>query len=600
MVNIKNILTQVNSPHDLKKLSLGVLPQLCQELRRSIIDTVATKGGHLGANLGTIELTVAIHYVFDLPYDKLVWDVGHQSYAHKILTGRRHNFDTIRQWGGLSGFPKRDESIYDDFGTGHSSTSISAVLGMAVASSHKALMRNHIAVIGDGAMTGGMAFEALNHLGDTDQNVLVILNDNNMSIDPNVGALRHHLSQSKTNTSKSIFEHLNINYQGPIDGHQVIKLVEVLEELKYVTGPRLLHCLTMKGKGFEPAEKSQTRWHAPGKFDSTTGEIKKNTFVTPQPLKYQDVFGKTILELAQLNPYIVGVSPAMLSGGSLSIMKETMPDRVFDVGIAEQHAVTFSAGMATQGLTVFCNIYSSFLQRAYDQVIHDVCLQKLPVVFCIDRAGLVGSDGPTHHGLYDIAFLRCIPNMIVAAPINEIELRNLMFTAQLSKIQENHKAFAIRYPRGEGRLVNWQQPFEEIAIGRGQILKEGHQIIILSIGTIGNVAAEAIESLALEGIKIGHFDMRFVSPIDIDLIHHAAQQYEIIITIEDGTLPGGFGSAVSEALHLLNYHNRLVCMGVPNEIIHHGEPHQQFDYCELSSKHIQAQVFSVLDELTYA
>jgi 1-deoxy-D-xylulose-5-phosphate synthase len=396
MVNIKNILTQVNSPHDLKKLSLGVLPQLCQELRRSIIDTVATKGGHLGANLGTIELTVAIHYVFDLPYDKLVWDVGHQSYAHKILTGRRHNFDTIRQWGGLSGFPKRDESIYDDFGTGHSSTSISAVLGMAVASSHKALMRNHIAVIGDGAMTGGMAFEALNHLGDTDQNVLVILNDNNMSIDPNVGALRHHLSQSKTNTSKSIFEHLNINYQGPIDGHQVIKLVEVLEELKYVTGPRLLHCLTMKGKGFEPAEKSQTRWHAPGKFDSTTGEIKKNTFVTPQPLKYQDVFGKTILELAQLNPYIVGVSPAMLSGGSLSIMKETMPDRVFDVGIAEQHAVTFSAGMATQGLTVFCNIYSSFLQRAYDQVIHDVCLQKLPVVFCIDRAGLVGSDGPTH------------------------------------------------------------------------------------------------------------------------------------------------------------------------------------------------------------
>src|SRR3954465_3012568 len=540
------LLAQINSPDDMKNLDQVQLVQLCEELRQFIIDCVSVHGGHFGASLGVVELTVALHYVFNTPDDQLVWDVGHQAYGHKILTGRRKVFHTNRKYGGLSGFPKRSESIYDTFGVGHSSTSISAALGMAIASKYKGeTHRRHIAVIGDGAMTAGLPFEALNHAGVSGANVLVILNDNNMSIDPNVGALKEYLTDittSKTwnkmrddvwkilgkmpyaktqqkwaskieaslkgmvSQSSNLFEALGMRYFGPIDGHNVIKLAETIRDLSAIPGPKLLHIKTVKGKGYELAEKEQTLWHAPGTFDKITGKINKKIITVPEPPKYQDVFGHTIVELANDNPLIMGITPAMPSGCSLKFMMDAMPDRALDVGIAEQHAVTLSAGMATQGLKVFCNIYSSFMQRAYDMVIHDVAIQKLPVIFCLDRAGLVGEDGPTHHGAYDIPFMRCIPNLVVSAPMNEQELRNLMYTAQS---EDNKLPFVIRYPRGEGVMPEWRTEMKEIEIGKGRKLREGEELAILSLGHPGNFAASAIRDLKNEGLNIGHYDMRF-------------------------------------------------------------------------------------------
>src|SRR5690554_5050325 len=539
-----HLLERIDFPQDLReKIQEDELPELCDELRDFIIDVVSTKGGHFSASLGVVELTVALHYVFNTPYDQLVWDVGHQAYGHKILTGRRENFHTNRKYKGISGFPKRSESEYDTFGVGHSSTSISAALGMAVGSRlQNNRERQHVAVIGDGAMTAGLAFEGLNHGGVEDSNMLVVLNDNCMSIDPNVGALKEYLTDITTSHTynkvkdevwsllgkiskfgpnaqaivqkvenglksamlkqSNLFESLNFRYFGPIDGHDVTHLVEVLKDLKDIPGPKILHVLTTKGKGYELAEKDQTKWHAPGLFNKETGEIIKVTPKDPQPPKYQDVFGHTIVELAERNEKIVGVTPAMPSGSSMNIMMEAMPKRAFDVGIAEQHAVTFSAGMATSGLVPFCNIYSSFMQRAYDQVIHDVALQKLQVVFCLDRAGVAGADGPTHHGAYDIAYMRCIPNMIVAAPMNEEELRNMMFTAQV----ENNGPFTIRYPRGKGVMPDWKRSFNEIPVGKGRVVCEGEDLALLTIGHIGNEAVKACQELNQEGIFPAHYD----------------------------------------------------------------------------------------------
>src|SRR6476661_3022713 len=551
------LLRQINSPEDLKKLPREKLHQVCDELRQYIIDVVSVLGGHCGARLGVVELTVALHYIFNTPYDQLVWDVGHQAYGHKILTGRRDNFITNRKYNGLSGFPKRGESEYDTYGVGHSSTSISAALGMAMAAKYKGEKdRKSIAVIGDGAMTAGIAFEALNHAGVADTDLLIILNDNCMSIDPNVGALKEYLTDITTShtynkvrddvwkllgklpvgknfsrtmghklseglkgmvsSSSNLFEALKLRYFGPIDGHNVTKLVDTLKDLREIPGPKILHIITVKGKGYALAEKDQTKWHAPGLFDKITGEIYKKKFEIPQPPKYQDVFGHSIIELAEKNDKIMGVTPAMPSGSSLKFMMDKMPDRSFDVGICEQHAVTLSAGMATQGLRVFCNIYSSFMQRAYDQVVHDVAIQKLPVVFCLDRGGLVGEDGPTHHGAYDIAYFRCIPNMIISAPMNEQQLRNLMYTAQLDSIK---LPFVIRYPRGEGVMQNWQTPFEKLEIGKGRKLKEGNDLAILSIGHPGNFATTAIRQLKSDNINAAHYDLRFVKPIDEALLH---------------------------------------------------------------------------------
>ncbi len=528
------LLNEINSPDDLKKLNKNQLKQVCDELRQFIVDCVSVHGGHFGASLGVVELTVALHYVFNTPDDQLVWDVGHQAYGHKILTGRRKVFHTNRKYGGISGFPKRSESIYDTFGVGHSSTSISAALGMAIASKYKGEEhRRHIAVIGDGAMTAGLPFEALNHAGVSNANVLIILNDNNMSIDPNVGGLKEYLTDITTShsynrfrddvwkvlgklptkdfqrlaskieaglkgvvsKSSNLFEALGLRYFGPIDGHNVLKLTETLKSLNDIPGPKLLHIKTVKGKGFGLAEKDQTLWHAPGTFDKITGKINKKIVTVPEPPKYQDVFGHTIVELAEKNKLIMGITPAMPSGSSLKFMMDAMPDRAIDVGIAEQHAVTLSAGMATQGLKVFCNIYSSFMQRAYDMVIHDVAIQKLPVVFCLDRAGLVGDDGPTHHGAYDIAFMRCIPNMIVAAPMNEAELRNMMYTAQLPEMDA---PYTIRYPRGQGVMPQWRTPFEKIETGTGRKIADGQEVAILTIGHPGNFAVAACKMLAEE------------------------------------------------------------------------------------------------------
>ncbi|MFY7910146.1 MAG: 1-deoxy-D-xylulose-5-phosphate synthase [Emticicia sp.] len=590
-----NILSSINCPDDLKKLRIEQLPQLCDELRQFIIDTVATHGGHFGANLGTVELTVALHYVFDLPHDKLVWDVGHQAYGHKILTGRRDNFHSIRQLNGISGFPKRDESIYDDFGTGHSSTSISAALGMSVASKHKNENRQHIAVIGDGALTAGLAFEALNQVGDIDNNVLIVFNDNSISIDSNVGALKKHfqyLTESKeiirmlALKHDTIFDVMSIPYDGPVDGHNVGELVKKFRELKKIQGPKVLHCATVKGKGYQLAEKDQTFWHAPGKFDPKTGELKKSLVVSQKPIKYQDVFGRTLVELARVNPQIVAVTPAMLSGSSLNIMKDIMEKRVFDVGIAEQHAVTFSAGLATQGLTVFCSIYSSFMQRAYDQVIHDVCLQKLPVIFCLDRAGLVGADGPTHHGIYDLAYMRCIPNIVVAAPMNEQELRNMMYTFQLPEFQQKGLAFSIRYPRGEGVMINWETPFDIIEIGKGRKIKSGYDLAILSVGQIGNVVVDACEALEKQGISAAHYDMRFVKPLDQEMLQEVFENFDKIITIEDGCLNGGFGSAVLETMIQMGYRHNIERLGISDEVVEHGETHQLYELCGIDKKAI--------------
>ncbi len=616
-MNIKAgpLLQEINNPDDLKKLSRKQLHQVCNELRQYIIDVVSVYGGHFGASLGVVELSVALHYVFNTPYDQLVWDVGHQAYGHKILTGRRENFSSNRKYNGLSGFPKRSESEYDTFGVGHSSTSISAALGMAMASHYKGEKdRQHIAVIGDGAMTAGLAFEAMNHAGIEKSNVLIILNDNCMSIDANVGALKEYLTDITTShsyndlrdsvwkilgklpvgknftqgmaskleaslkgmvsKSSNLFEALQLRYFGPIDGHNITKLVDTLNDLKDIPGPKILHIKTVKGKGYGLAEKDQTKWHAPGLFDKITGEIQQKTFNIPQAPKYQDVFGYTIIELAQKNKKIFGITPAMPSGSSLKLMMDQMPDRAFDVGICEQHAVTLSAGMATQGMKVFCNIYSSFMQRAYDMVIHDVAIQKLPVIFCLDRSGLVGEDGPTHHGCYDIAYMRCIPNMIVSAPMNEAELRNLMFTAQLDT---TILPFVIRYPRGEGVMSEWKTEMQEIKIGTGRKLKDGKDIAVLSFGHPGNFAAAAIRDVKSEGINPAHYDMRFVKPLDESMLHEVFSNYNKVITVEDGTIVGGFGSAILEFMNAHGYKAMIKIMGIPDRLVEHGSPKQLYD-----------------------
>ena len=558
----KKILDHILTPKDLRLLPANDLPKLAQELRQFIIEIIATKGGHLGASLGVIELTIALHYVFKTPEDLLIWDVGHQAYGHKILTGRKSDFHTNRQLNGLSGFPKRSESIYDSFGTGHASTSISAALGMAIASQLKGLEKHHIAVIGDASIAGGMAFEGLNHAGVTDANLLVILNDNAIGIDPSVGALKQYLTDVKKREQKqdNIFEALNFEYSGPVDGHDLKALIKELQRLKKIDGPKFLHVITTKGKGLKQAETNQVVYHSPGKFDVETGDLipKKQEDLPP---KFQDVFGLTLVELAKKNPRIVGITPAMPTGSSLKYMMDTFPDRAFDVGIAEQHAVTLASGMATQGLVPFCAIYSTFLQRSYDQVIHDVALQNLPVIFCLDRAGLVGQDGATHHGVFDIAYLRCIPNLIIAAPRNEIELRNIMYTAQKGL----DRPIAIRYPRGRGEILAWKTDFNPVEIGRGKQLKHGENTAVLSVGAVASNIQKAIKKL-----NIAHYDMRFVKPLDIDLLHDIFNTYHTIITVENGTVCGGFGSAVLEFASKYNYKNTVHMKGIPDRFVEQG------------------------------
>lgn len=627
------LLKLIDSPADLRQLRKEQLSQLCDELRQYIIDVVSVHGGHFAASLGVVELTVALHYIYDTPYDQLVWDVGHQAYGHKILTGRRDNFHTNRKYKGLSGFPKRSESEYDAFGVGHSSTSISAALGMALAAKQKGENRKTIAVIGDGAMTAGQAFEAMNHAGVSDTDILIILNDNCMSIDPNVGALKEYLTDITTsptynkvkddiwkalgklpvganfsreiaskiehsikgfiNKSSNLFEALKLRYFGPIDGHNISKLVDILNDLQDIPGPKILHVVTVKGKGYALAEKDQTKWHAPGLFDKITGEIYTKTYTVPQPPKYQDVFGHTILELAEQNEKIWGITPAMPSGSSLKFMMEKMPHRAIDVGICEQHAVTLSAGLATQGMKVFCNIYSSFMQRAYDQVVHDVAIQNLPVIFCLDRAGLVGEDGPTHHGAYDIAYMRCIPNMVVFAPMNEIELRNIMYTAQLDEFSH---PIAIRYPRGNGVIADWRKSFEKIEIGTGRKLKDGEEVAILSLGHAGNFATRAIRELVTEGIHPAHYDMRFVKPLDEKLLHEVFSKYSKIITVEDGTIVGGFGSAVLEFMARHGYSAKVKMLGIPDKVVEHGSPAELHRECGYDAEAIAVAVREMVPE----
>ncbi len=561
------LLDNIDYPYKLRQLEKEALPLLAKELREFIINIVSAKEGHLGASLGVVELTIALHYVFNTPDDKLIWDVGHQAYGHKILTGRRSVFETNRQFGGISGFPKRGESAYDTFGTGHSSTSISAILGMAIASQLKGdYNKNHIAVIGDASIASGMAFEALNHLGETNANVLIVLNDNAIGIDPSVGALKKYLTNVKKGTAKeeNIFECLNLKYSGPVDGHNLNELMHQFNILKEAKGPRILHVITTKGKGLKKAEEDQVTYHAPGKFNAQTGERQiKNQEL--QPPKFQDVFGHTLVELAQMNENIVGITPAMPTGSSLKYLMKAFPDRAFDVGIAEQHAVTLAAGMVAEGLVPFCNIYSTFLQRGYDQVIHDVALQNLPVIFCLDRAGLVGQDGPTHHGVFDLAYLRCIPNMIVCSPLNEIELRNMLYTAQKGL---DHP-IAIRYPRGKGVTIAWKKPFQEVEIGKGSILKKGSKVAVLTIGPIGNEVAKTI-SLTEQSEKVGHFDMRFAKPLDMALLDEIFSDYQHLITVEDGTKLGGFGSAVLEYANEKGYKKPIKIFGVKDAFIEHG------------------------------
>ncbi|MBL4586102.1 MAG: 1-deoxy-D-xylulose-5-phosphate synthase [Flavobacteriales bacterium] len=618
------LLSKVDLPEDLRKLEENQLKQFCNELRQYIIDIVSVNGGHFGASLGVVEMTTALHYVFNTPVDQLVWDVGHQAYGHKIITGRKNVFHTNRKYKGISGFPKRKESEYDTFGVGHSSTSISAALGMAVASGHKNdRNKQHIAVIGDGSMTAGLAFEALNHAGVENSNLLVILNDNCMSIDPNVGALRDYLTDITTSHTynkvrdevwnllgaiskfgpnaqeiaskiengikstllkqSNLFESLNFRYFGPIDGHDVDHMVRVLKDLKDIPGPKILHCITVKGKGYQPSEDGDTtKWHAPGLFNKDTGEIKVVKPSTPQPPKYQDVFGHTIVELAEKNEKIMGVTPAMPSGCSLNIMMKAMPDRAFDVGIAEQHAVTFSAGMATQGLVPFCNIYSSFMQRAYDQVIHDVVLQNLNVVFCLDRGGIAGADGATHHGAFDLAYMRCIPNIKVASPMNEEELRNLMYTAQL----ENMGAWSIRYPRGTGVMPEWKTPFQEIKVGTGRKLRDGSDIAVLSIGHIGNYVVDVYDKLTEQGISAAHYDMRFVKPLDEEMLHEVFSKFNKVITIEDGCVVGGFGSAIIEFMSDHGYLAQVERLGIPDRFVDHGSQQELHSECGYSQDDI--------------
>ncbi|MCK5637401.1 MAG: 1-deoxy-D-xylulose-5-phosphate synthase [Flavobacteriaceae bacterium] len=588
----KKYLEHINSPDDLKNLSIDELPFLAKELRDFIIDIISVKKGHLGSSLGVIELTIALHYVFNTPNDNLIWDVGHQAYPHKILTGRKDVFHTNRQLGGISGFPKRSESKYDAFGVGHSSTSISAALGMAIAARLKGKTeKHHIAVIGDASIASGMAFEGLNHAGVAKSNILIILNDNEMGIDPNVGALKKYLTSVKNgNTNqKNIFEALNFSYSGPIDGHDINTLIEELNRLKTISGPKFLHIITKKGKGLRQAELNQITYHAPGEFDAKTGELSP-TLVKSQPPKFQDVFGHTIVELAKHNKKIIGITPAMPTGSSLKYMIEEYPERAFDVGIAEQHAVTLAAGMACEGMVPFCVIYSTFLQRAYDQVIHDVALQKLPVIFCIDRAGLVGEDGPTHHGVFDLAFLRLIPNLIVFAPINEVELRNMMYTAQLGL----NNPIAIRYPRGRGSTIDWKQKFESIEIGKGKLITKGDKLVILSIGTIGENVKNVIKKFP-KG-EITHYNMRFVKPLDEKLLHQVFDKFDKIITIEDGTIIGGFGSAIVDFGFSNNYKDKIIKnIGIPDKFISHGTIEELFQKVGLDEKSIQITIEELIN-----
>jgi len=628
------LLSNINSPADLKKIPKEQMHQVCDELRQYIIDVVSVHGGHFAASLGVVELSVALHYVYNTPYDQLVWDVGHQAYGHKILTGRRDVFASNRKYKGISGFPNRSESEYDTFGVGHSSTSISAALGMAMAAKYKGEKdKKSIAVIGDGAMTAGLAFEAMNHAGVSDSDVLIILNDNCMSIDPNVGALKEYLTDITTSPTynkvkqevwnvlgklpagknlsrkvahkiaegvkgivsgnSNLFEALKLRYFGPIDGHNISKLIDTLHDLKNIPGPKILHIVTVKGKGYALAEKDQTKWHAPGLFDKVTGEIQKKKFDIPQPPKYQDVFGLSMIELAEANSKIMAVTPAMPSGSSLKYMMDKMPERAFDVGICEQHAVTFSAGLATQGMRVFCNIYSTFMQRAYDMVIHDVAIQNLPVVFCLDRAGLVGEDGPTHHGCYDIAYMRCVPNMIISAPMNEKELRNLMYTAQL---ETTTNPFVIRYPRGEGVMPEWKTAFEPIEIGKGRKLKDGQDVAILSFGHPGNFAAAAIRDVKAEGINPAHYDMRFAKPLDEVMLHEVFAKFDKIITIEDGTIIGGFGSAILEFMNANGYKADVKIMGIPDSLVEHGTPKQLYNEIGLDANAIANTLRALLKD----
>ncbi len=627
------LLNKIDYPADLRQLPPEKLEEVCSELREFIIDAVSCNPGHFGASLGVVELTVALHYVFKTPHDKLIWDVGHQAYGHKILTGRRKQFHTNRKYKGLSGFPQIEESEYDSFGVGHSSTSISAALGMAIAAQTRGEERNVVAIIGDGSMTGGEAFEGLNNLSATQANVLIVLNDNNMAIDPNIGGLSDYLvdiatsrtynkiRQEAINTfdklkitgprskdmmvkvnnaiksilakQSNIFEGLNIRYFGPVDGHDIERLTQVLQDLKNIPGPKVLHCITKKGKGFKLAEQNQTEWHATGvNFDKNTGEkFFTEQELKPKPPKYQDVFGHSLLELAKENDKIMGITPAMPSGCSLNIMMEAMPHRAFDVGIAEQHAVTFAAGLAISGMVPFCNIYSTFLQRGYDQVIHDVALQKLNVVLCLDRGGLVGADGATHHGAYDLAFLRCIPNLIISAPMDEVELRNLMYTAQLP----NKGPFTIRYPRGNGFNFNWRQPFEEIEVGKGRCIKSGDELALISIGTIGHKAQLAAIEMAREGISIAHYDMRFLKPIDKALLHEILSKFKNIITIEDGTIVGGLGSAVLEFAADHEYTPKVKRLGIPDRFVDHGTQSELLRECEYDKAGIVKAIKKMLN-----
>ncbi len=622
-----NLLNTIEGPDDMKSLTPEQLRELSSELRQFIIEIVSSNPGHFGASLGVVELTVALHHVFNAPYDQIIWDVGHQAYGHKILTGRRDNFHTNRKYGGISGFPKPSESKFDAFGVGHSSTSISAALGMAAGNDYKGQDdRQVVAVIGDGSLSGGMAYEALNNAGHAGKNLLVILNDNHISIDPSVGAMKEYLldittskaynkvkgdvwnllgflskiapnarnyAQKIENAVKSIvlkqsnlFESLNFRYFGPVDGHDVIHLAEVLRDMKDIPGPKILHVITQKGKGFAKAEENQTAFHSPGKFNMHTGEMIQKVEDGPQPPLYQDVFGETILELAKLNKKIVGITPAMPTGSSLKLMMDEMPDRTYDVGIAEQHAVTFSAGLAAAGMTPFCNIYSSFMQRAYDQVIHDVAIQNLPVVFFLDRAGLVGSDGATHHGAYDLAYFRCIPNMVISSPLNESEMRDLMFTAQLKP----EGPFVIRYPRGRGVMVDWKQPFSKIEIGKGQQLKDGNDIAILSFGPIGHEATRAIEVLEKEQISVAHYDMRFLKPIDNKLLQSVFTRFDKIITLEDASIIGGLGSAVIEYMNDNSYKAKIVRLGIPDKFVEHGTQEELYRDCGYDAEGIAKSV----------
>ncbi len=625
------LLDSIESPADLKKLTIEELELLCGEIRDFIIEEACTNPGHLGASLGVVELTVALHYVYNTPYDKLVWDVGHQAYAHKIITGRKSVFHTNRRYGGISGFPKMSESVFDAFGVGHASTSISAALGMSVASQLKGERdRKIVAIIGDGSLTGGLAFEGLNNAGHLKSDILVILNDNNMAIDPPVGALNEYLTRitaSQTynrlktdiwnalsklkkfgpmaqkmvqkleaaikallNHQGNLFESLGFRYFGKIDGHNLEQLINILKDLKQIPGPKLLHIVTVKGKGYKYAEESQTQWHSPGPFIKETGEIITDT--TRKTVRYQDVFGETLLELALQNEKIVGITPAMPTGCSMNIMMRELPNRTFDVGIAEEHAVTFAAGLATQGFIPFCNIYSTFMQRAYDQVIHDVALQNLHVVFCLDRGGLVGEDGATHHGVFDLAYFRCVPNIIVSAPMDEIELRNLMYTAQL----KNYGPFSIRYPRGYGQIIDWKQPFQEIKIGKGRLISEGDHIAILSIGHVGNFVQQAINLLSHQVSKPAHYDMRFVKPIDEEILHYVCTHFDSIVTVEDGVISGGFGSAVLEFMASHNYSNSVTRLGVPDRFIEQGKPVELYHECGYDVDGIYQTILNLIEK----